>query len=133
MSTDTPLDGPALRRMLRDLSQREGSARPDLVVMTTETCERLIDARRTGLPRTPPPNSSGISCFGIPVEHYPTVRECMDRLVERGFQIKTAALILDRPVPEDLKGHPFMVGQSAGSALLGWLEKTFGFTGGNPA
>lgn len=81
-----------------------------------------------------PPAGPGsrVNVFGIPVEHYPTMRECMDRLVDRGGpRIRFGALILDGPVPDELQDHPFMLSQR--SPIVGWLEGKFGFRGGDPA
>ena len=132
--SDSPPDGLTIRKLIRGLSQLEGAARPDLVVMTTKACGRLLDARRLD-PTFEPPKSgsdSDIRVFGIPVEHYPTMRECMDRLVDRGGpRIRSGALILDGPVPDELQNHPFMLSQR--SPILNWLEREFGFRGSDPA
>jgi hypothetical protein len=80
----------------------------DRLVMTTTTWHALVDhfAKHNegyGTPLFPD------SIYGIPVETFHTLRECMDRMME--LDLGSALLVCDGEIPLDLLSHPFMIKQ----------------------
>lgn len=49
--------------------------------------------------------------FGVPVEVYPNMKECFDRMVEKRSEADRPKFVQSEEIPDDLVRHPFIMTQ----------------------
>jgi hypothetical protein len=85
-------------------------ATPNRFVMTTSTLVRVREAETV---RSMDPNSgeaivgNPVSFFGTPIEHYATLRECMDRMMSPQEGERLQLIVGDERIM-DCFDHPFL-------------------------
>ena len=88
--------------------QAQMSKQPNRFVMTTATLQKVksaISKQEDSVGNVV--IGSGLVFQGIPIEHYATVKECMDRM-ESANDGERLQLVLTEDVPEDCMRHPYM-------------------------
>lgn len=107
-STASSFNASDMLAKLKELSAKMQSV-PNRFITTTATLAKI----RLAIGTTIEDNDIGLSdrllgsMNGLPVEDYPTVRECMDRMMKPnpGERLK---LVLSEGIPVDCMSHPYM-------------------------
>jgi hypothetical protein len=85
---------------------------PNRIVMTDATLDQVREHSEQSPPHGAGPNGeSPIRFLGVPFESYPTLKECMDRMMnpKEGEKLQ---LIMPQTIPLDCIGHPWMQEQA---------------------
>ena len=92
---------------MKELSEKFRSM-PNCIVTTKSTLQKLKDALAEKQKGEVDPMSALFS--GMPIESYGTVKECLDRMMEKreGWRPKLA---LAEKIPDELMHHPWLMEQ----------------------
>lgn len=80
---------------------------PTRIVMTSKTFAALKESCKP-LDAVSYPQDKLSPIYGIPIEHYETIRECLDRMsnARKGERL---LLAITEEIPSDCIDHPFMI------------------------
>jgi hypothetical protein len=85
---------------------------PTVYVMTTLSLQAIKDhysKTPQGISRSSDYKDALIpAIYGIPIEHYATLRECFDRMIAAGEGERLQLVMSDNEMTVDLIGHPYM-------------------------
>jgi len=108
-SSSSSFDSDAMLNDMRKLLYRMRST-PNKFVTTTRTLDQLRQAAKDRQPKhyaNDEPHSLPMTAFGVPIEDYATVKECLDRMASprTGERLK---LVLSEDIPSDCIDHPWI-------------------------
>lgn len=101
--TSASINLPDVIEKMKEL-KTEIEKHPNLLVMTTATLVKIRDVIKDD---TPHHHLSPLSVIGIPVEDYPTVEACLDRMMEQR-KGERPVLVLTEDIPVECANHPWI-------------------------